>query len=760
MEGSAETQASESPDDMMSNPRPRKWGEDLDDSFYPASSGNNAIIKQILEKQTLGESIPDGVNQEGTIKVKDLNSRKFRVTITVQVRSVHPGGMIKTKNGRHCLAFTVGDETGEIKVMAWEEVAIPLSNLLEVGQSIKIMEGHVESSRYDPTQYLITLSQGSTVEVDKGNGETYVVGARGCQPSLVRSTSDTKLDGLQQKRLCLSGGIKKKVSALTSAQNCDCIELEVKTMLTNGVILSSTGKQYLRFIGNDDTGEICCSVFEPHSRTVGPLIQVGVYLQLKNIKVKAVNTAYSTFCNNDFEIVLYSESRIEILEEKTRQVAATGEISPKQVEEQKASEPIKDPEIQPMEVESTNLPGAIATAAAGSCLSRVQKQKINELTPKSRCICIELQVAVMLTDGVATSCGGRKYVRFIGSDDTGEICCSIFEPHSLTVGPDIQKGVYLQLERPILKPVNRQYTVWCENAFEINLSHSGSIKILKKETKQVAATDETPPEQANEQKISESIEQPVIQATEMKPNVPTDEIVPTVMTLADIIRRPPHFGESYTFKAYIGLEVKCFVFPELLTDYELPRHYILLIGKGAVGEICCSIYNPHKIAGDIKVGTYLKMKDGQLKAVDHRWPMYCDNPFEIVINGGDNIEIVRELSGSGEDRIVNLDYLDQLEDQNLYDFVDVLGVLCRFENLQNVLFAPLPAIVITDSSRVQVPIIFARLSWMDRSLSVNTIVKCCNLQVRKFRGNYQLHFVPGKSRITQQQTDELSEDDS
>ncbi|XP_015123941.1 uncharacterized protein LOC107046003 isoform X3 [Diachasma alloeum] len=703
MEGSAETQASESPDDMMSNPRPRKWGEDLDDSFYPASSGNNAIIKQILEKQTLGESIPDGVNQEGTIKVKDLNSRKFRVTITVQVRSVHPGGMIKTKNGRHCLAFTVGDETGEIKVMAWEEVAIPLSNLLEVGQSIKIMEGHVESSRYDPTQYLITLSQGSTVEVDKGNGETYVVGARGCQPSLVRSTSDTKLDGLQQKRLCLSGGIKKKVSALTSAQNCDCIELEVKTMLTNGVILSSTGKQYLRFIGNDDTGEICCSVFEPHSRTVGPLIQVGVYLQLKNIKVKAVNTAYSTFCNNDFEIVLYSESRIEILEEKTRQVAATGEISPKQVEEQKASEPIKDPEIQPMEVESTNLPGAIATAAAGSCLSRVQKQKINELTPKSRCICIELQVAVMLTDGVATSCGGRKYVRFIGSDDTGEICCSIFEPHSLTVGPDIQ---------------------------------------------------------ANEQKISESIEQPVIQATEMKPNVPTDEIVPTVMTLADIIRRPPHFGESYTFKAYIGLEVKCFVFPELLTDYELPRHYILLIGKGAVGEICCSIYNPHKIAGDIKVGTYLKMKDGQLKAVDHRWPMYCDNPFEIVINGGDNIEIVRELSGSGEDRIVNLDYLDQLEDQNLYDFVDVLGVLCRFENLQNVLFAPLPAIVITDSSRVQVPIIFARLSWMDRSLSVNTIVKCCNLQVRKFRGNYQLHFVPGKSRITQQQTDELSEDDS
>ncbi|XP_063977483.1 uncharacterized protein LOC135162680 [Diachasmimorpha longicaudata] len=840
-------------------------------------------------------------NQQVMVKIENLGIQNSSVTINVEVISVSPNGLKKIKNGRHCFAFTIRDETGTTTAIAWEEVAIPLSKVIAIGQSIKIINGYVEKAKNNPDQHLIILSQTSSVEIFKENKKVYLVTSEGCQSLLVRPAAELQVDEVQRKKICLSSGVQK-IADLTAAQQCSCIKMEVMTMITNGIICSANGKQYLRFIGHDDTGEICCSIFEPHSRTTGHLIQVGVDLQLENIKVKPVNSSYTRVCNNDFEIVVYPESCIKILEDKTEETVAPTERPSELMDQALTSQPIKNPVVEPMEVTSTSPsdakvssaaedsstcaqrekiielnsqrqcesielkvsqlvtngvavshggmkyvrfigtddtgeiccsifeplsvslghlvqvglsvqvgnvkvkavnaaypkvcnndfeivlyrgsrmkilepePGEIIAApgmppeqedkqTAAECIedpvvepqevipkepsdtntastaadlsSGAQKFKVNELTVDVPCKCIELKILTMITDGIPLSRGGTTYLRFIGADDTGEIACTVFEPHSIEAGPHLRSGAYVLLEQPLVQPVNINFAIWCKNSLEIHVSRNSSIKVLKQELNDMPTTNGTPPMDEDQQGYPLPVEQPMIKMLKQ------EEVADT--TILAQISKTPIIGDNFQITECIELEVKCFLFPGVHTDSK-NRSYIIFIGAGTLGEICCSVFNPDRIIEDIEVGSCVKLLDAQIKTVDPRLPRFCDNDFEILVDGGNNIQILSKFSRVRD--VVRLGALANVKNQEPYAFVDVLTVLCELENEDMYPFSPLPKIIVADEDGgIEVPIIFPSASFVDPSLRVNTVISCRNLQVRISQGNYELHFVPEKSAI-------------
>ncbi|XP_015119738.1 uncharacterized protein LOC107042974 [Diachasma alloeum] len=275
--------------------RRREWGEDLEDEYFaePDAQASNGI--------TWENAFPGA---KSDYRLKGLRKIAQGKTVIGKVNWIHSRGLLTTGSGtRSYLPFMIEDRSGEMPVTAWHEVAVPLFNIIEEGQFVKLIGSKVERKRNkaDGHEFQITVGRGSKVEVCVKLGEICVV-----DPSVP---------------------MQVQISYLKKPHTCASITLDVKMLVSEGVQCSQAGVQYVHFIGSDGTGEISCIIYEPHSAKIGHRIKEGTRVQLENVAVKQINPEYQSHCNHPLEIGVFTEARIKILEESTRTCPSTQTVA-------------------------------------------------------------------------------------------------------------------------------------------------------------------------------------------------------------------------------------------------------------------------------------------------------------------------------------------------------------------------------------------------------------------------------------------------
>uniref|UniRef100_A0A0C9QBQ1 SecA_7 protein n=1 Tax=Fopius arisanus TaxID=64838 RepID=A0A0C9QBQ1_9HYME len=428
-ESSEKSNTSNSQNSEGDNPKPKVWGENIDDHCPVYESGQSVDNK--AEKRS-----SDSTCQLKGVTIKDLVKEQICPIIEVEVSSVHPMGLLKTSAGRDYLPFTVVDATGSMMVMAWAAIAAPLSEVLQIGQTIRIIKGNVQKAperdacRTEPV-YRIALGAQSRVEILLENGETCIVNPIFSQNSV--PIKYEKGDDPPMKKISMTPKNESKISDLTYPHTFQSIKLHVKSMITDGVALTAKGFKYVTFVGTDETGDISCVFFEPHSYAIGPSIREGVYLQIERGIVETLEEAFQIHCKNNHQIKVLRKGNVKILEEK------------------------KDEPVEPVD----------------------RAMKVADLKAPQICKYIELKVKSLVTKNISLGCRGKRYHIFIGEDSTGEIGCTIFEPHgSIKCANALKVGSQLALKDALVISKDARIPIDCDNDFEIIMDGSSAVTQL------------------------------------------------------------------------------------------------------------------------------------------------------------------------------------------------------------------------------------------------------------------------------------------
>ncbi|XP_011308856.1 uncharacterized protein [Fopius arisanus] len=421
------------------NEKSRVWGGNDN-----GGCSSNETMHSVNNKPE--KTLSDSTSPWQGVTIKNLVKKQICPAIQVEVVSIHPRGLLKTATGRDYLPFTVGDASGSMTVMAWADLAAPLSRVIKIGQIIRIIKGNVENvpdnARSAEPVYRMTLGASSSVEILLENGKTHSVDANSSKIS-VPMENEKRDDPPPMKKPSMTPTKECKISDLTYPHTLEIIKLHVKCMVTNGVALTPKGFKYVDFVGTDETGDINCIIFEPHSYTIGSSIREGVYLQIEKAIVEPVEERFQTHCKNNHQIKVLYKGHVQILEEKN-------------------NESVED------EMMSDNL-----------MLVEDPVMKVTDLKAPQICQYIELTVKSLETNCPSVGRKGLRFRSFIGEDSTGLIRCTIFEPHRFALDADALKvGLQLGLKNALVIAQDMRIPFECDNDLEIITDGSSAVAQL------------------------------------------------------------------------------------------------------------------------------------------------------------------------------------------------------------------------------------------------------------------------------------------
>lgn len=160
-------------------------------------------------------------------------------------------------------------------------------------------------------------------------------------------------------------------------------------------------------------------------------------LRVRNAQVSCVKTESVHLCDNKYRMCVYKAGSITILENETEPNGQPVSTLQNSLNEHQCNQSFETPVAnrkQKKGIKKTCDKLEKKLHTSDGC-----KQRISEITGnQKKCGSFDLRVKSVVTAGLATSPYGKGYLTFIGADESGEIACTIFEPHSLTMGCHIQ----------------------------------------------------------------------------------------------------------------------------------------------------------------------------------------------------------------------------------------------------------------------------------------------------------------------------------
>lgn len=159
---------------------------------------------------------------------------------------------------------------------------------------------------------------------------------------------------------------------------------------------------------------------------------------MENSQVSFVKTEYAHLCDNEYKMCVHRSGRLTILKKETERKAKPVSTPKTSLNEQQSSPSVDTPVIKKETIRKIRKKRDKLANKMRNTL-HVPKLTISEITGNQKvCSCVDLRVKSIVTAEIVIGPNANRYMTFIGSDDSGEIACTIFEPHCLVIGRDIQ----------------------------------------------------------------------------------------------------------------------------------------------------------------------------------------------------------------------------------------------------------------------------------------------------------------------------------